>query len=764
MELSKRSFHPLLILLLLIPGACLAETDDFQGVIGRTEAESTPHWPTRPTPPKGAPNILIWLMDDVGFGHAGSFGGLIETRNLDKLANQGLRFTNFHATPLCSPTRASLLSGRNPHAVGMGAHAKTASGYPGYNARIPKSAAGIGRILKDQGYATYAIGKWDQLPSEHTSPLGPFDYWPSGQGFEHFYGFLTFDANHFDPLLWQDHSPVFKDKTRASDYHLTADLADRAIEQITNQFSIRPNQPFLMYWSTGAVHAPHHAPQSYLDKYKGKFDQGWHAVRKEILARQKHLGLVPQDAQLPPWSEDIPKWDDLNEDQKRMAARQMEAFAAMLEHTDDEFGRIINALEESRQLENTIIVVVSDNGASAEGGIPGTYNEITMGQVTWEDNLKHYDNWGGPETFPHYSVGWAAAGNTPFKYFKQSAYEGGNRVPMLISWGRSIPKGGIRPQFHHVNDIVPTLLDLAGIEAPEHVGGVAQKPMDGISFRYALENANSPSQKKVQYFELWGNRGIWSDGWKANLQARPRPWDIYSKPASEPWELYNVNEDFNELNNLAESHPEKLAELKTLFHQQALKNQVYPLFPDHQSASKKRLMKSLQDRDYQFNYTPETIRVPDVMAPPIFTMPFELIAKLNNESGQKTAVIFSQGGHDGGFALYLEKGKPVFAYNHMGMETHYIKSRKSLPLNTTEVTVKMARQKASGTVTLMIDNKQVAKEKVEDIFPTGPQHETFDVGIDLGSPVVKDYQPRVPAPKGFIHQLNIQVIAPQEAH
>ncbi|MCY4040876.1 MAG: sulfatase-like hydrolase/transferase [Gammaproteobacteria bacterium] len=731
----------------------------FEGVIGRTEADSRPHWPDEPKAGKNAPNVLIWLMDDVGFGHASSFGGMIETTTMDKLAADGLRFTNFHSTPLCSPTRASLLTGRNPHNAGVGAHAGTASGYPGYNARIPKSVGGIGQILNDQGYATYAVGKWDQLPMEHASVAGPFDYWPSGQGFDHFYGFLHFDANHFDPTLWDNHSPVLQPAERAEDYHLTTDLADRAIDYINQLNAVDPHKPFLLYWSTGAVHAPHHAPQSYIDKYTGRFDRGWHWARETILHNQIAAGIVPADAELPDWPTSVPIWDDLSDDQQRMAARQMEAFAGMLDHADDQFGRILSALEAIGELENTIVLVISDNGASAEGGLAGTYNEATLGGATWAENLKFFEQWGGPNTYPHYAVGWAAAGNTPFKYYKQSAFEGGHRVPMIISWKRRIRStGGLRPQFHHVSDIVPTVLDLAAIGPPAMINGVEQAPMDGISFRYALEDATAPTKKDAQYFELWGNRGIWADGWKANIQLRPTPWNPYARPQvdSAEWALYHVNTDFNERINLAASHQEKLEEMKALFQREAHRNQVYPLMPDSFAALAKKHREWLRSRDYRFVYGADAVRIPLSLAPPLYSASFEAVAELELTASDQSAVLFSYGGDDGGFALYLKDGVLVFMYNERGLTRHVLRAAGKLREGPIAVSLKVNRDHQRADIRLQVDGETIAEGTFDSIAP-GAVHETFDVGADYGSPVSEEYLPRTPAAEGLIKRLTVNI-------
>lgn len=727
------------------------------------EAAGAPNWPQEPTAPADAPNVLIWLMDDVGFGQIGPFGGLIGTPTLDALAAQGVRFTDFHATPLCSPTRASLLSGRNPHAVAVGAHANTPAGYPGYHVRIPKSAAGVGRILRDRGYATYAVGKWDQLPAEHTSAAGPFDYWPSGQGFQHFYGFLHYDAHHFRPHLWRGHAPVADPAADNPDYHLTTDLADQAIRWIRNQRAVRPGQPFLMYWSTGAVHAPHHAPRAYIDRYRGQFDQGWHVACERILARQKRLGVVPADTELPPWPAELPRWESLARDERRMAARAMEAFAGMLEHADVQFGRIIDVLRSAGALENTIVIVLSDNGASAEGGLAGSFNELLMGQVGWQENLAHFERWGGPETYPHYPVGWAAAGNTPFRYYKQSAFEGGNRVPMIISWPRGTESaGGLRSQYHHVSDIVPTILELTGIKPPREVAGVAQRPMDGVSIAYALADAEAPGHKRIQYYELWGNHGIWADGWKANVQLRPIPWDVYSRLSVEeaPWELYHVAADINEQINLASQRPEKLAEMQRLFDVEARRNNVYPLAPDFQAEARTRLLATLGARDGVFAYRPPVTRVPMPLAPPLNQFPFRLTARIDDGGAIQDGVIMAMGGQDGGFALLVQNHRPVFGHNRQGREVRYVRGNDPLPSGPLEISVDvdwLPQAPGAAVATLSVAGEAVATVDLVGVNAALPGHESLGVSADEGSAVVPGSGRFRPLPQGVIQEVRFEL-------
>lgn len=712
--------------------------------------------------PRGAPNVVIWLMDDVGFGQPAAFGGLVETPTLDALAEGGLRFTNFHATPLCSPTRAALLTGRNPHAVGMGSHAALPAPYPGYSTRIPESAAGMGRLFRDAGYATWALGKWDQLPSEHTSPLGPFDYWPSGQGFERFYGFLTYDTGHFTPLLWRDHAPVAPPDI--PDYHLTTDLADHAISWVRSQRSLRPEQPFLLFWSTGAVHAPHHAPDAWLEKYRGRFEMGWNEARERVLDQQKALDLVPIDTELPEWQEGVPRWETLSDDERRMAARAMEAFAAMLDHADAQFGRILDALEAEGILDDTLILVVSDNGASAEGGLAGAYNELRMGQGDWEENLAFYDDWGRHGTYPHYPVGWAAAGNTPFKYYKQSAFEGGHRVPMIVHWPAGIAaRGEVRDQFHHVSDVLPTLLEVAGLEAPAEVGGVVQQRMDGTSFVYALEDGEAPTSKRVQYFEMWGNHGIWADGWKANVQLRPEPWKVEERPSLEgaPWELYHAELDFNERVDLAAERPEKLEEMQRLFDRVARENSVYPLMASDFRAVRARQLAWLRARGGRFDFGPATERLPPSVAPPINELSFEIEAELAIGDDSTSGTVFAFGGAEGGYALYLDAGHPVFVHNYLGARVDEVRSPAALGVGPHRVGLILKRTgQTEGVLSLTIDGAAVEGQALSNLGDEVPAHETFDVGVDWGGRVEERGEASDRMPRGVIHRLKIAVDVP----
>ena len=577
-----------LVLALLITGcgAGTAELDsgqEFQGTIAKSYEESEEWWPEPPQPPEGAPNIIIFLLDDVGFAQVGSFGALIETPNIDRLAENGLRYNNFHTAALCSPSRATLMAGRFPHSIGLGSHALTAMGFPGYNAVVPETAKSVANYLQEAGYVNYALGKWDHTPLYEVSKVGPFDRWPSGEGFDHGYNFMAADVHQFIPVMWNDHTPEPYRKT----YHLDQDLADRAINWISGHKSIKPDLPFMMLWASGSMHSPRHAPAEYLDKYQGKFDMGWDAARQMILENQKRLGIILQDTQLTERIDEIVAWDSVSDQEKRLYARQMETFAAQMEFVDAQIGRVVENLERIGELDNTLIFVTSDNGASGEGGLAGTFNEtyVLNGlQTTLEANLRHYDNWGDATTYPHYHAGWAMAGNTPFRYFKQSEHRGGQHDALVVHWPDGISaKGEIRDQYHHISDIAPTILEAAGLEVPDAYHGVQQQPMDGVSILYSFDDAEAPNRKQRQYYEMFGNRAIWAEGWKAvTLHAKRMPWNVnVTLPFDQDeWELYHVAEDFSESTNVAEQYPEKLAELEAMFDEEAWKYNVYPLYDD----------------------------------------------------------------------------------------------------------------------------------------------------------------------------------------
>jgi arylsulfatase len=719
------------------------QASEFKGKIAKSYEDSVEWWPEDPVPPEGAPNVIIFLLDDTGFGQIGSFGGLTETPNIDKLAMNGLRFNNFHTTALCSPTRASLMAGRNPHSIGLGSHALTAMGFPGYNAIMPESAKSVANYLAEQGYINYALGKWDHTPLYEISQVGPFDRWPSGEGFQHSYCFMAADVHQFVPVMWNDHTPEPYRKS----YHLDKDLADRAIMWITGHKSIKPEIPFMMLWASGSMHSPHHAPDEYLKKWRGRFDMGWDKARVQILENQKKLGVIPSDTMLTERIDEIPAWDSLNEDEKKLYARQMEAFAAQLEFCDEQIGRVVDELERIGELDNTLIFVTSDNGASGEGGLAGTFNEtyVLNGlQTPFEANLRHYDDWGRENTYVHYHAGWAAAGNTPFRYFKQSSHRGGQHDALVVHWPQGIKaKGEVRRQYHHIADIAPTILDAAGLEVPKTYHGVEQQPMDGVSMRYAFNDAEAPNRKKRQYYEMFGNRAIWVDGWKAvTLHAERMPWDLnvtldFSK---DKWELYHVAEDFSESTDLAEKHPEKLEELLKIFDEEAWKYNVYPLYDD----MIKRLAKQ-QDRLFgdQKNYTyyaPGAVRIAEKSSAPVKNRSHTIETTLNI-TGKEEGVIVAVGGMTGGFTMFVKKGRLYFDYNYLDGVYYTMKSPK-FKKGMNDVKFEFTKTvEFGGKGELFINGEKVAETEMPKMhISTYSLAETFDIGRDTGTQVSKLYK------------------------
>ncbi|MDH4267967.1 MAG: arylsulfatase, partial [Deltaproteobacteria bacterium] len=616
-------------------------TPEFKGKIARSYEDSQEWWPDPKEPPEGAPNVIIFLLDDVGFAQIGSFGGLIETPNIDRLAANGLRYNNFHTTALCSPSRASLMAGRNPHSIGLGSHALTAMGFPGYNAIVPETAKSVANYLQQAGYVNYALGKWDHTPLYEVSQVGPFERWPSGEGFDHAYTFMAADVHQFIPVMWNDHTPEPYRKT----YHLDKDLADRAINWITGHKSIKPNLPFMMLWASGSMHSPHHAPPEYLKKYRGKFDMGWDKAREMILENQKKLGIVPPNTKLTERIDEIPAWDSLNDRGKKLYARQMEVFAAQMELVDFQIGRVVKELERIGELDNTLIIVTADNGASGEGGLAGTFNEtyVLNGlQTPFKVNLRYYDRWGDETTYPHYHAGWAMAGNTPFRYFKQSEHRGGQHDALVVHWPKGIQaKGEIRNQYHHIIDIAPTILEAVGVSMPETYHGIKQQPMNGVSMLYSFNDANAPDQKQRQYYEMFGNRAIWADGWKAvTLHAKRMPWDVnVVLPFDlDEWELYHVAVDFSESTNVADQYPEKLAELRKMFDEEAWKYNVYPLHDDMIMRLAKQQDRLFGDQKEFVYYAPGAFRIAEKASAPVKNRSHTIVTNIDL-TGKEEGVI-----------------------------------------------------------------------------------------------------------------------------
>jgi len=719
------------------------EEQKFEGKIRRSYAESEEWWPESVRPHESAPNIIIFLLDDVGFAQIGSFGGLVETPNIDRLADGGLRYNNFHTTALCSPSRASLMAGRNPHSIGLGSHSLTAMGFPGYNAIIPESAKSVANYLQDAGYVNYALGKWDHTPLYEVSQVGPFDRWPSGEGFDHAYTFMAADVHQFIPVMWNDHTPEPYRKT----YHLDRDLADRAIAWITGHKSIKPDLPFMMLWASGSMHSPHHAPPEYLKKWRGKFDMGWDKAREMIIEKQKRLGIVPADTKLSARIPEIPAWDSLEPEEKKLYARQMEAFAAQMELVDHQIGRVIAALERIGELENTLIFVTSDNGASGEGGLAGTFNEtyVLNGlQTSFDANMRHYDSWGDATTYPHYHAGWAMAGNTPFKYFKQSEHRGGQHDAMVVHWPKGIEaKGEIRNQYHHISDVAPTILETAKVSVPKEYGGVEQQPMDGDSMVYSFNDPDAPNRKKRQYYEMFGNRAIWEDGWKAvALHGNRMPWDInVALPFDQDvWELYNTAEDFSESTNLAAQYPKKLEKLKKVFDEEAWKYNVYPLHDDMINRLARQQDRLFGDQKEFVYFAPGATRIAEKASAPVKNRSHTITTNLDL-TGKEEGVIVAVGGMTGGFTMFLKKGKLYYDYNYLD-GVHYTLESPKLSKGETKLEFRFTKTgQFAGTGELYVNGKKVDEADMPMMHrSTYSLAETFDVGRDTGTQVSKLYE------------------------
>lgn len=744
----------------------------FEGVIKQDASESKPYWSPAIVPPKGAPNVLLVMTDDQGYGTYGTFGGVIPTPAMDRVAKAGLRYTQFHSTALCSPSRAALITGRNHHSVGFGVIAEQATGFPGYDGIIPLNSASIGSTLKYNGYATSWFGKDHNVPNAENTTTGPFDQWPVGMGFEYFYGFVGGETDQWTPYLWRNTTQIFPWKDDP-DYNLVTGMADDAINYLNQLNASAPDKPFFLYYVPGATHAPHQPKQEWRDKFKGKFDMGWNAMRDEIFANQKKLGIIPQDTQLTPWPDDLPKWETLNADEKKMFARQAENFAGYVAYTDYEIGRVIQQVEDLGKLDNTLIIYISgDNGTSAEGSTIGTVFDMAAIQginMPVSEQLKFYDIWGSPMTTPHMSVAWSWAFDTPFKWTKQIAsHFGGTRQGMVMSWPARIKDaGGIRSQFHHFIDIVPTILEAAGIPAPDTVDGIKQKPIEGVSMAYTWdkENANAPSTRKTQYFEMFCNRAIYNEGWIACTTPPAAPWlmGLGDLPQEKDykWELYDLTKDFSENNDLAAKNPDKLKELQTLFLSEAKKYNVLPL--DNSVAT--RLIaprpNATQGRT-TFTYSGPISGITYPAAPDILTKSYTITAEIEVPEGGGDGMLATLGGRMGGWGLYILKGKPVFTYNFLAMEKFkWIGNDVLTPGKHTIVfdfTYDGPGAAKGGSGILSVDGKPVANNTMPHSIPfILTIFETFDVGSDTRTPVDDDdYQ--VPFVfNGTINKLTVEL-------
>ncbi|NLS02733.1 arylsulfatase [Rhizobium sp. P32RR-XVIII] len=734
----------------------------FKGVIGRTANDSTPDFPKPIEAPKDAPNILLVLTDDAGFGTSSAFGGPIPMPTMDRLAQSGLRFTNFHTTALCSPTRAALITGRNHHSVQTGVITEFATGYPGYNSVMSKENGTVAQVLQDYGYTTSWYGKNHNVPDWQTSQAGPFDLWPTGLGFSYFYGFIGGDTDQWRPALFEGTKPI-EPYAGKPDYILDVDLADHAIDWIRMQKSVAPQKPFLAYYATGTSHAPHHAPKDWIARFKGKFDQGWDRVREETFARQKQMGVIPENAKLTPRPAELPAWDSLSADQKRLYARMAETYAGALSHADYNIGRVIDAIDELGELDNTLIIYINgDNGCSGEGTLQGTSNEVAVNANGVTEDLPYLlsmiDELGGPKTYNHMPAAWAWAFDTPFQWTKQVAsHFGGTRNGLVISWPDRIKAGGgIRTQFHHVIDIVPTIYEVLGINPPAMLNGVAQKPIEGVSMVYAFDDAAAPSTHKTQYFEMLGNRALYSNGWIASTTPKRLPWQPKAVPgADDPltfnWELYHVAQDFSQADNLAKQNPEKLRELQDLFWAEGARYNVLPLDASFAERVDPAIRPSLTRGRNVFTYYPGMIRIPEGSTPDIKNRSYSVSADVEISQNGSDGVLATQGGDFGGWGLLVIDRKPMFVHALSNQPQHKFKvaSTEQLPpgkhVIRFEFTYDGGGIGKGGNGKLLVDGKQVAQAHIDrTICCRFSLDETFDVGADTGSAVIPDYENRMP--------------------
>lgn len=727
----------------------------YRGEIGLTAKDSKPDFPKQVHAPKGAPNVLLVILDDVGFGASSTFGGPCQTPTLDRLAKDGLRYTQFHTTALCSPTRAALLTGRNHHSVHTGVIIEQGTGFPGYDSLMGKDTATVAEVLRQEGWNTAWFGKNHNVPDWQSSQAGPFDLWPTGLGFEKFYGFIGAESSQWRPAAFDGTKPI-EPYLGKPDYNFDYDIADQAIQWVRNQKAVAPDKPFFLYYAPGATHSPHHPKKEWIAKYKGQFDQGWDRVREETLARQKKLGLLPENTQLTARSPGIQPWDSCNAEQKGLYAYMMEVYAGYLSQTDSNVGRVLSAIEQLGQLDNTLVIYIcGDNGASAEGTLQGSLNELATLNGIGEDYkevLKHKDDIGTWKTHNHYPIGWAHAMCAPFQWTKQIAsHYGGTRNGMVISWPARIKdRGGVRTQWHHTIDVVPTILEACGVPQPSSVNGVTQKPIEGVSMEYSFGEATAPSARRTQYFEMFGNRALYHDGWLACTTPYMAPWeDSFNKKPVDlvsgwAWELYHVDDDFSEAVDLAAKNPQKLQELQLLFYTEASKYNVLPLDDSKIARMDVSLRPSLTRGRTEFTYYDGLTRIPEGAAPDIKNKSFKVTAEVDLPKGKEQGVVVTQGGLSAGWALLFQGGRPAFHYNRANVNHTSIAAKDALAPGKHTVVFDFAYDGGGfakgGSGTLSVDGKEVAKGRIEATMPFRFSFdETFDVGEDTGTPVSLDY-------------------------
>ena len=739
----------------------------FPGVIGRTFDVSKPAWPATPRAKAGAPNVLFIVLDDTGFGHLGCFGSPIDTPNLNALAADGLRFNNMHTTALCSPSRSCMITGRNHHSNAMACITEGSEGYPGSNGQIPMENGFLSEILLQNGYNTYALGKWHLTPAETASAAGPYDRWPLGRGFERYYGFLGGDTHQYYPELVRDNSQTEPETTPEEGYHLTPDLVARAKAMIADAKQVAPDKPFFMYFCTGAMHAPHHVPKEWADKYKGKFDDGWDAYREKTFAQQKKLGIVPKDTVLSRHDPDVQDWSKLPADERRLYARMMEVFAGYLEHTDHHIGELIAFLKDMGEYENTLIMVISDNGASAEGGPTGSVNEgkfFNNVPENLEQNLAAIDDLGGPKYFNHYAWGWTHAGNTPFRRWKRETYRGGTADPFIVTWPKGIKaKGEIRSQYAHAIDMVPTVLDCLGITPPTSIRGVTQSPIQGFSLKSSFDDAKAPAMHITQYFEMFGHRSLYHDGWRAVCPwpgqsfvesglgfGAPITYDKLTELDAKGWEIYDLTSDFAETNDLAAKERDRLIAMIGMWYVEAGKYDVLPIdsrgtlrFADERP--------QVAPRRKKYRYYPGTQTVPLMAAPTLVNVTHSISVHASVPKGGAEGALFSMGGCDGGFVLYVKDGKLTYGYNYCADARYKVIADSAVPEGDHvfsfefKPTGKPDLAKGKGvpaTITLYVDGKSVGKGDLPVTIPMSLGLAAgVCIGADAGSPIMDDEYP-----------------------
>jgi arylsulfatase len=740
----------------------------FTGVVGRTHDQSEPAWPEPPRARDGAANVLFIVLDDTGFGHLGCYGSPISTPNMDSLAAGGVLYSNMHTTALCSPTRACILTGRNHHSNNMACITEGSTGFMGYNANIPFENGFLSEMLLQNGYNTYAVGKWHLTPVDQVSAAGPYDRWPLGRGFERYYGFLGGDTHQYYPELVYDNHIVEQEKTPEEGYHLTEDLVDKAIGFIADTKQVAPNKPFFMYFAPGAMHAPHHVTKEWSDKYAGMFDDGWDAYREKVFARQKELGIVPQDAELSRHDPDVQDWDALPEEERRLYARMMEVFAGFLEHTDFHLGRLFDFLKKIGEFDDTLIMLISDNGSSAEGGPTGSVNESNFFNFvpeSVEENLKALDNLGGPEYFNHFAWGWTWSGNTPFRRWKRETYRGGISDPFIVHYPNGIQaKGGVRMQYAHAIDMVPTVLDILGLEAPTSIKGVTQAPIEGYSFAHTFEDAEASSKHKTQYFEMLGHRSIYHDGWKAVCPwpgpsfaeagtgfGNPISAEKLTELDANNWELYHVAEDFAENHDIAADNRDRLIEMIAQWYVEAGKYNVLPIDGrGSQRVADERPAISVGRTSY--TYYPHTQPVSASAGANCMNRPHSITAEVEIPDDDAEGVIFSHGGSDGGYSLYMKEGKLHYVHNYVAKEYFLVESTDAVPAGKHQLRFEFevtgppdihAGKGAPGRAQLYFDGQLVGTSDFPYTTPLvfGVAGGALECGMDSGSPVTPEYAP-----------------------